>query len=277
MSERSGLLNGAPYVAGLENARGLHYGDGIFRTMLFAGHQWHDWDRQIDKLAQDGRLLSLDIPDPGLLREEANSLVEGLEQSVLKILLWRRASGRGYAPVGREVDRLLLCYPAPSYPGECWSQGVVAFSSPVSLAPQPRLAGIKHLNRLEQVLASRDWPDGVQEALMFSPEAEPVCGTRTNVFWAHAGCLMTPRLDRCGVTGVMRQRVLDLASMLGIPVDVGRHPTTSLLQSDEVFLTNSLIGIWPLKALDSHRWPAPGKLTHSLMRTLAHPQLSGPH
>ncbi|HEY0975580.1 MAG TPA: aminodeoxychorismate lyase [Solimonas sp.] len=264
---------GAASVEALLQSRALHYGDGVFRTLLIWKGQVHDAERQCAHLAADARRLDLIPPATATLRHEMDQLASGRERSVLKILLWRQARERGYAPRTQECERLLMTTDAPRYADTCWSEGIVAIRSPQRLATPAPLPGIKHLARLEQVLASRDWPDGVQEALMADADDRPICGTRSNLFWVCEDRLNTPPLDRCGVRGATRERVLALSDALGIAVREVHTDWPTLEAADDVFVTNSLIGLWPLQALGERRWPTPGPVTRQLMQALDHPRL----
>lgn len=269
------LVNGAPPKASVLLSRALHYGDGVFRTLLRVDGRWLDFDRHYVKLVQDCRLLGLDPPHVGQLEAELESLGGGRTQPVVgKIILARSGAGRGYAPTSRQCERILLRYPAPRYPASCWSEGVAAMTSPIALGIQPLLAGAKHLNRLENMLAARGWPQGVQEALMCDTQGLLICGTRSNVFWLRDGRLLTPRLNGCGVAGMMRAKVLDAARALGLPTEQVVAAPGELTQAAEAFLTNSLIGVWPLRRLDAHEFGPPGPLTLRLQATLAQPMIS---
>ena len=269
------LVNGAPPKASLLLSRALHYGDGVFRTLLRSEGRWLDFDRHYVKLVQDCRVLGLDPPHVGQLEAELESLGGGRSQPVVgKIILARSGAGRGYAPTSRQCERILLRYAAPRYPASCWSEGVAAISSPVVLGSQPLLAGVKHLNRLENMLAARNWPQGVQEALMCDAAGTVICGTRSNVFWVNGGKLLTPRLSGCGVAGMMRAKVLDAVRAMGVASEMVEMPLAALPQASEAFLSNSLIAVWPLRRLDGHDFGAPGALTKSLQAALAQPTLS---
>lgn len=268
------LVNGAPPKASVLLSRALHYGDGVFRTLLRFEGRWLDFDRHYVKLVQDCRVLGLDPPHVGQLEAELESLGGGRSQPVVgKIILARSGAGRGYAPTSRQCERILLRYAAPRYPQSCWSEGVAAITSPVVLGSQPMLAGVKHLNRLENMLAARNWPQGVQEALMCDAAGALVCGSRSNLFWVQGGRLLTPRLAGCGVAGMMRAKVLDAARALGLQAEMAEAPPAQLMQASEAFLCNSLIGIWPLKRLDAHDFGLPGPITLRLQATLAQPTL----
>ncbi|MNV85640.1 Aminodeoxychorismate lyase [compost metagenome] len=126
------------------------------------------------------------------------------------------------------------------------------------------MAGIKHLNRLEQVLARAEWQDAEHaEGLMLDASGRVIEGVYSNLFLVQDGVLLTPDLSRCGVAGVMRAELLAQAEAQGMRCDVGDIALDALLQADEVFLCNSLYGVWPVRALQQHRWSV-GPLTRKL-------------
>ncbi|MDR3415828.1 MAG: aminodeoxychorismate lyase [Nevskia sp.] len=265
------LLNGQPADPALALSRGLHYGDGIFRTLLKYNSQLIDFKLQYIKLTEDAAALGLEAPDLGMLQREAEGVGAAVGNGVIKILLLRSGAGRGYTPRTSGCDRLLLSYPLPRYPLPHWQEGIEACRCELRLARQPALAGIKHLNRLEQVLAARNWPEGAVEGILCDERGAPVCGTRSNLFWIRDGVLHTPALESCGVAGMMRGKVLACAAALGIATRVETRPWSVLMDAAEAFVTNSLIGIWPLRRLGQRDWGEPGPLTHKLRTALQHP------
>lgn len=267
------LYNGGRPGAELAWSRGLHYGDGVFRTALIWQDEIVDLERQLDLLERDARQLGLHPPPRLLLRSEALQLAADQPRGVLKLMLFRRAGGRGYRAEHAEVDRLLLRQLAPRYPESHWTAGIRAFLSPLRLATQPRLAGVKHLNRLEQVLASRDWPEDAEEGFVCDAAGRPVCGTRSNLFWVRDGVLATPVLDQCGIRGMMRNKIIELAQQLQIPVQLETTGMDALCRADEIFVSNSLIGLWPVRDFAGLRLHAPGPLTQRLQHALQHPRL----
>jgi 4-amino-4-deoxychorismate lyase len=252
-------------------SRGLHYGDGVFRTMLAIDGEPRMLDRHLEALERDALQLRMQPPPGALLAAECRRLAAGHARVVLKLMLLRKAGGRGYRPDHDDCDRLLLLSEAPQYPPSFVTQGIRAFRSPVILAQQPLLAGAKHLNRLEQVLASRDWPDGVDEGILCDAEGHAVCGTRSNLFWVRDGRLGTSPLGACGVRGVMRHRILELARQQNLNVELRDLSWTALQQADEVFVSNSLIGLWPVRSLGDRMLAAPGAVTSVLLQALSLP------
>jgi 4-amino-4-deoxychorismate lyase len=138
-----------------------------------------------------------------------------------------------------------------------------------------QLAGIKHLNRLEQVLARQEWeePD-IREGLLLDEEGHVIEGTMSNLFAVKRGTLVTPDLTRCGVAGIMRTVVMEQAGHLGLDVSVKPLPLADVEQADELFLTNSLIGIWPVIGLENRTWST-GPVSRQLQKRLANMKTEG--
>jgi len=151
--------------------------------------------------------------------------------------------------------RIVTPSPAPGYPDNYAGQGVRVHLCRVRLATQPALAGVKHLNRLENVLARAEWRDpAIAEGLMCDMTDAVIGGTMSNLFLLRNGKLLTPDVTRCGIAGVMRGLVLELAARHRVPVDITVISIDDLLAADEVFLVNSVIGLWPVAALNRKTW-----------------------
>jgi 4-amino-4-deoxychorismate lyase len=266
------LFNGAPVDDAQAQSRGLHYGDGVFRTLLVANGRIVDWALHWAKLCADCAALNLQPPQLDTLLAELTRLAAGQTWASAKILVIRRWQRRGYAPTTDASDRLVVVTAEAGGPAQAPTEGIDVMLSDIRLGDQPALAGIKHLNRLEQVLASRHWPDAVGEALMLDGNGMLIGGTRSNVFGATDGRLWTPSVQRCGVAGVMRQRVIETCSAQGQPVDVGDLPWSDFLGCTEAFVCNSLTGIVPLRRCGEREWAGPGPLTRQLWSLLPHPR-----
>jgi 4-amino-4-deoxychorismate lyase len=236
--------------------RGLLYGDGVFRTLRVAGGQPLHWQRHYRKLQQDCAALALPCPDAPLLLEELRRLIVTGANGVAKIIITRGTGARGYAPPRQSAPtRILSISPYTPYPGECYARGIKLRVCDLRLSHQPRLAGIKHLNRLENVLAAAEWEDaGIAEGLLLDMGDNVIEGTRSNLFMVSGGALLTPDLSRCGVAGVQRERVLEWAAARGVPCRIAQFGLDELLSADELFLVNSLIGLWPVRELQGRAW-----------------------
>jgi 4-amino-4-deoxychorismate lyase len=249
-------VNGASADSISIRDRGFLYGDGVFRTMRAEQGRILHWSSHFNKLQQDCRALNIQCPPFALLTAELEELLREHPQGVFKLIVTRGQGGRGYAPLEVSVSTCIWdVFPLPDYPEEWSMRGVRICLCETRLSHQPRLAGIKHLNRLENVLAAAEWqnPD-VAEGLLCDSEGNVIEGTRSNLFLVRHGELLTPDLSRCGVAGVQRQRVLDWAATRNLPASVGRVTLQDVLDADEVFLTNSVIGLWPVREFQQRHW-----------------------
>jgi len=250
--------------------RGLLYGDGLFETLAVRDGIPQLWDRHMARLTRDCARLGITPPSQELLRREADRLCAGHVRAVLKIIVTRGSGGRGYRPAVQALPRRILSlHPWPDYPARCWQQGVDVRLCDLRLSSTPRLAGIKHLNRLEQVLARSEWDDAaIAEGLMLDGAGNLIEGTMSNLFLVRDGCLHTPVLETCGVAGVMRAHILALAAQAAIPCVVQPLGLADAAAADEMFLCNSLIGIWPVRRFQGREW-LPGALTRHLQQAVA--------
>ena len=256
-------------VSALE--RGLHFGDGLFETIACVGGRARFLQLHLRRLAAGCTRLGLEAPEAPTLRAEVQQLAAPCARAIIKVLLTRgAAAARGYAVTGFEKPtRISLRYAWPPEDSALAREGVRVRIAALRLGENPALAGLKHCNRLEQVLARREWTDtGIAEALMFSSSGALISGTMSNVFMVRDAKLYTPRVDRCGVAGIMRHVVLAAAADAGIAAEERVLDSQELLSAQEVFLTNALMGIRPVRELDG-RSLSPGPLTRRLQERLA--------
>lgn len=231
--------------------RGLAYGDGLFETMRAMRGDVPWWDRHCRRLREGAQRLRIVLPDLGRVRAEAQALLAG-DDAALKLIVTRGRGGRGYAPeAGTEPTWVLSRHPLPPAVPDA---GIAVRWCETRLSVQPQLAGLKHCNRLEQVLARGEWNDPVAdrdafEGLMRSTEGDVVCATAANLFVLSDGRWRTPRIDRCGVAGVCRAWLLDELGAEACRLDV-----TDVEAADAVFLCNALRGILPVARLGTRRW-----------------------
>lgn len=247
------LINGIPSDAVSANDRGLLYGDGVFRTLKRVGGVSLCWTRQYAKLAADCMSLNLRCPDAAMLAAELAQLPP---DCVAKIIVTRGPGARGYAVVPDVMPtRVVTASSLPDYPGSHCTNGVKAHLCSLRLASQPRLAGVKHLNRLENVLARMEWDDAaIAEGILLDEAGSVIEGTMSNVFCYRAGGLYTPDLSRCGVAGVQRERILAFAAELGLKTQIAPLPLDVLMAADEVMLCNSVIGVWQVREFNGRVW-----------------------
>ena len=268
MSPVSVLVNGVAVDTVSARDRGFQYGDGLFETIAVSRGTPLLWERHAQRLLAGAVRLDMPPPETALLRAETDRLCRGVERGVLKIIFTRGISGRGYRPdASASTTRALSLSPWPDYPPSWSGEGVVVRLCQTRLASQPRLAGLKHLNRLEQVLARAEWDDEYAEGLMQDESGNIVEGTMTNIFLVEGATLRTPDMTRCGVEGVMRGAVLEQAGRLGITCRVGPVTAIQLEQADELFLTNSLIGLWPVRRIENRSYTI-GQTTRKIQQAI---------
>ncbi|MCG6970346.1 MAG: aminodeoxychorismate lyase [Gammaproteobacteria bacterium] len=232
--------------------RGLHYGDGVFETLKVVDGQVVLLEQHLQRLQMGCERLRIPQPPVEALVRDINTLAKAENKAVIKILVTRGAGGRGYRmPKSITSNRIVICYEFPHFPPDNYRQGVKIRLCDGRVSPNTALAGIKHLNRLEQVLARSEWQDeSIAEGLMMDPQGYIIEGTMSNVFLVSRGRLLTPDLTSCGVAGIMRQQVLDTAQDLGINFDIRSVQIEDLLTANEIFLTNSVIDIWPVRVIE---------------------------
>ncbi|KKN99550.1 hypothetical protein LCGC14_0136410 [marine sediment metagenome] len=262
------LLNGQAADCLPLSDRGLAYGDGLFETIRVIGGAAPLWSRHLQRLARGCHSLRFDLPAEQLTAE-VDLLAQRLVDGVIKLILTRGSGQRGYAmPLPAEPNRILLGSPAPAYPLVNAEQGIRLFACQTRLGHQPALAGLKHLNRLEQVLARSEWQsDDYAEGLVCDLTGQPIECTMSNLFLRIAGVWVTPELTQCGVQGVMRDLLIEASTQQGEPVQVRAVSYRELLDADEIMCCNSLFGVWPVIQLKDRHWPV-GPFTRQ-MQSLA--------
>jgi len=265
------LINGQAAEAIPITDRGLLYGDGLFETIRLHRGSPIFWSGHMQRLLDGCRRLELPPPNPDQLLSEVRQVSGNAGRAVAKIIVTRGRGARGYRALPDTVPtRVVMALPWPELPVDAETAGVTARWCETCLARQPRLAGLKHLNRLEQVLARAEWQDDYTEGVMRDAEGLVIEGTMSNLFLVHRDTLITPDLSQCGVAGVMRAAVLEHAKQCGIPHAVRPVTVPMVEEADSLFLTNSLIGIWPIVRLETRHYEVAGKITQTLQTALQH-------
>lgn len=246
------LIDGRPCTTIDVDDRGLAYGDGVFRTLLMRGGKVPDWRYQYAKLAHDCAALNLACAKDGVWESDLAAIAGQAPDCVIKLIVTRGKMLRGYAvqPL-HPPTRMALAFGLPTYPPANRERGVRVRICELKLARQPRLAGIKHLNRLENVLARMEWDDNdISEGLLFDTAEELVGGTMSNVFLLRGAELATPDLAGAGVAGVQRARIIEAAARINADVRIARLFRDDVDSADAILLCNSVFGIWGVRQLD---------------------------
>lgn len=250
--------------------RGLQYGDGLFETIAINAGQPCLLDQHLARLQQGCERLKLPEPDIKKLAKDCRELSKNTTGKVVKIILTRGSGGRGYRiPETTETRCIISLHHWQVLPQQFYEQGISLRYCNIRLADQPALAGIKHLNRLEQVLARSEWHDpAIYEGILLNQHGEVVECVSSNLFMVdQSGGLITPALDHQGVAGIMREQIMNLAESLAIAVNIAPVSPEQLQQASEVFISNSLIGILPVCRIETANYQ-PGPITRQLRRAL---------
>jgi len=267
------LINGEEKSSISVLDRGLQYGDGLFETMAVCNGKIHLWDAHWERLAYGCKQLAIPLPDKKTVENEIDLICyKNKDQTkfIIKLIVTRGEGERGYRfSDSQNATRILSSHSWPDYPIVYQEEGVAVRYCETTLSENKTLAGIKHLNRLEQILARNERGfDEFQEGLMLTMSGHVVDGTMSNIFAVRDNILFTPNLDLCGVAGVMRKTVINLSKKLGISIYEKTFTRIELEQADELFLTNSLFGIWPVKIIAKTRFTKVGEVTKKLQDEL---------
>ena len=245
------LVNGIESSQTSAFDRGLLYGQSVFETIAIRQADFCLLDLHLQRLIKGCKTLSIPLDCSALKRELAlikRHLDPNSEKAVLRLSVTMGEGGRGYLnPKVPQVNRILSLHDYPQHPKQNWISGIILGLSEMRLASQPVLAGIKHGNRLEQVMARSAWQAGWQEALLCDYDNNVIEATQSNVFLVKDGIIKTPLLHNCGVAGVMREHIIEQAQKLGFDVQSVSLLVSDFFKADEIFVSNSIIGLWPVR------------------------------
>jgi 4-amino-4-deoxychorismate lyase len=250
------LVNGEPGNVISIRDRGLLYGDGVFRTMRANNGQVQHWPLHYQKLQHDCAALGMTCPGFAQLSAELEMPLHNQTDCAIKLIVTRGVTARGYAPSTRiSATHIWDVAPLPDYPADWATTGIKARLCQLRLGQQPRLAGIKHLNRLENVLAASEWNDpDIAEGLLADTDGNIIEGVRSNLFAVLGDTLITPSLFACGVAGIQRDRVIAWAKSNKVPLEIRALSWDETINADELFVVNSLIGVWSIRELEQRDW-----------------------
>ena len=244
--------------------RGLAYGDGLFETMRYQNAQIPLLNLHLQRLQSGLKTLALpDVTQPLNIiidRAIADLRLSSSHSEVpfsLKIIVTRGLGGHGYKPSSKPEATIVAQVKALGTDHEEAEHGVSLALCRWRLSMTPLLAGIKHLNRLEYVMAARELETfkNATEGLLTDGNNRVIEALHHNLFIVKQQELLTPSLKMCGVKGVMRKLISEkLAPELKLPVVERDLSIDDLLNADEIFLCNSVRGIWPVKEFRSRQW-----------------------
>jgi len=245
------LINGIPSEYVSASDRGLHYADGIFETIACIGSVPIFIEQHLNRMQTGARTLDIPFPDTRLILDDIDCLLrDQAGNSVIKLVLTRGRGRRGYRyDSGLIPTRLCVRSDWPQYAAHWQQRGIRAQFCETPLSSHPVLHGIKTLGRLENVLAGSELDADIDEGFMSDVDGHVVEGTMSNIFAVIDDVLTTPDLSHCGIKGIMREQVIEAAYDGGIDVDIRDLSREQLLQSNEIFICNSVIRICPVRQL----------------------------
>ena len=252
MSSGRVFLGEAEIAAPPLSHRGLAYGDGIFETMRGYRGTLPWWDAHWRRAVRGAARLRLPMPSQGFAQAQALAACQDMDDGIVK-LVFSRDGERGYAPLP-DATALWIVSAHPAPPQQV--AGLHLRWCETRLARQPLLAGIKHCNRLEQVLARAEWSAAeasdrdADDGLLCDTDNRVICATAANVFVLHEGRWRTPALTHSGVAGVCREWVLH--ALAAREQALSRHEVET---AEAVFLCNAVRGILPVARLGQRQWP----------------------
>ena len=249
------LINGIATEFISINDRGLNYGDGLFETMLYKDGKCQFWDLHISRLKAGAEKLNIPFPGEQRFLDDVIKLVAGAESHdfIIKLMLTRGSGDRGYAVKQKTIPlRITSLFPHQATDSD--KTGIKATLCKQTVSINPGLAGIKHLNRLENVIARNEWHDEFHEGIMLDSEKNVIEGTMSNLFIIKNNQLLTPDLSRSGIAGIIRQNILNIANQEEMTVHVKTVSLDELFDADECFISNSIIGIWPIVSIDTREY-----------------------
>ena len=253
--------------------RGLAYGDGVFETVSVINGKPCLWHKHLHRLLRGCNSLGIifkDIPELGkevfLLSEQAKPC------GVIKIIITRGSKALGYRIQNSAKPLRIVQFQERRVFSEIlYKEGITACFCKQRLAHNPRLARIKHLCRLEQVIARMEWQDEYHEGIMFDYQNNAIEGTMSNLFIIKDSALITPCLDNCGVQGVMREWIMEQCSKQHITVIETEIDRQAILEADGLFFCNALIRVWPVRNLETRHYDV--RVVHQLLQPFAFSEL----
>ena len=263
--EHNYLVNGNFDQAISPFDRGFSYGDGIFRTLKIVNGLPQHWPQHYQKLVADCAVIGIVCPSAELLMSDFLQLfaVDATlneaatdKVAVAKIIITRGESKRGYAPPAITTPmRVILKSAMRQYANVNYIEGVSLHVCETRLATQPKLAGIKHLNRLENVMARMEWQDESHfDGLMLDQQGNVIECTMSNIFARFNDTLITPDLSQCGVAGITRQAIIGLSDPLNLKIEITQLSLQHLIEADEVIICNSLYGVFQVCNILNNIW-----------------------
>lgn len=246
------LLNGQPGTDISCLDRGLQYGDGFFTTIRVSQGKPELWAQHLARLADSSQRLGIEVAEPAVLLDEIRQVSEQHADCAVRLTFTRGVGGLGYTPPELpSTNRMVRATKIPAHYALWREQGIRLQIAEQQLGQQPMLAGLKTLNRLEQVLLKKEQQQRAADDLLVLDSNQKVCETTAaNIFWRQGQQWFTPSLQLSGVAGVVRAELLQHNDVI-----TGDFPLQNLYQADQAFICNALLGLVPVTHLADYKLP----------------------
>ncbi|KAB0874013.1 aminodeoxychorismate lyase [Cronobacter muytjensii] len=250
------LINGLDQDCLPAADRAVQFGDGCFTTARVRDGVVIMLEQHLARLREGCERLVIAMPDASALRNEMMQAAQGQGSAVVKVIITRGAGSRGYGIAGCGAPTRIVSRAAyPTFYHDWRARGIRLALSPVRLGRNPHLAGIKHLNRLEQVLIRAHLEQTpADEALVLDSEGWVTECCAANLFWRKGKAVFTPRLDQAGVDGLMRRHIIGLLNQSAWRLSEINAPFSALEEADEVFICNALMPLVPVREIGGHAY-----------------------
>lgn len=263
------LVNGQADTQASALDRGLLYGQSVFETIAVSNSKACLLDLHLKRLVLGANTLNIPICIDQVTADIDKALAKlDASRAVLRVAISMGEGGRGYLdPVEATPTRIVSIHSYPDHDSANWLEGIKLGVADVRISHQPALAGIKHGNRLEQIIARSQWQADWQEALLLDQNDCVVEATQSNVFIVKDDTVFTSKLDFAGVAGVAREYIISQLDNLGMRFESVSLSVNQIEAADEVFLSNSVIGLWPVKQFKNKIYSS-FKTSHKLLKLM---------
>jgi 4-amino-4-deoxychorismate lyase len=252
MSAVNCFVDGKPEAVISTFDRGLAYGHGLFETMRLWRGTLPLLDRHLNRLAKGAKILSIEFDRINFKTELQNMIAAFPPAGIVKIILTAAEAARGYRYARGVSPRCIVQY----FASQNESRSNILQVCDYRLPDNPCLAGIKHLNRLDQVMAAAELAPQ-RDGLLLDSSAKVIESLSGNLFILSQGHWLTPSLSKSGVAGIMRGLLRDdIFPSLALPLTTGDIDLATLRNADELFVSNAVMGIWPIsEVVGLRQWP----------------------
>jgi len=228
--------------------RGLAYGDGLFTTAKIAHGHVEMFKAHLERLQTGCIALGINLPNFEQLAEQVNKAVQNYPLAVLKIMITAGAGGRGYSRLGvQQCNVIMMIFDFPQHYLSWQQEGINLGIAQCQLGLTNILSGIKHLNRLEQVMIRKELDQCDSDDLLVLDLNQQVVETScANIFWCEKGVWFTPEITQAGISGLMRNKILKMVENITV-IKTGLPEFTQL---DAAFICNSVMGLVPVNCFN---------------------------